>query len=228
VRYWLIDFARDDPTSSEIRTRIFAALQRAGMIVSIPAQRVFMTLEGRSRKERKRNEELERRVVALSRVHLLEPLNDAERHELAAALGVAPFCKGEIITRQGTVAHHLYIITRGEAEVCVAVGSAPAKRVAGLHAGDVFGEIGLLLGDPRHATVTALTDVLCYRLDKAAFEDILHSRPEIADGISHLLAERKTELDAVAEGLNEEAKRQRMTHASSDMLHRIRQFFTLS
>ena len=66
----------------------------------------------------------------------------------------------------------------------------------------MFGEIGLLLGEPRHATVTALTDVLCYRLDKAAFEDILHRRPEIANDISHLLAEERkgAELDAAAEG----------------------------
>lgn len=228
VRYWLIDFSRDDPTSSEIRTRIFVALQRAGMSVSIPAQSVFMTLDSHSRKDRKHHEEVEKRVSALNGVKLLQPLNDDERHQLAGQLGVAPFRNGEIITRQGNVAHHLYIMTRGDASVSVSVDGAPPKQIATLHAGDVFGEMGLMTGEPRHATITAVTDVLCYRLDKPALEDILRRRPEMAEAISHLLAERKVQLDAITEGLNEEAVRLRMTHTHVDLLDRIRQFFTLT
>ena len=68
VRYWLVDFARDDPTSSEVRTRVYVALQRAGATLSIPAQSVFMTLESRSRSERKRQEERVRRTAVLKRV----------------------------------------------------------------------------------------------------------------------------------------------------------------
>ena len=67
----------------------------------------------------------------------------------------------------------------------------------------------------------------CYRLDKEAFNDILRRRPEIAEDISHILARRRVELEAVREGLNEEAKRQRMRRAQGDLLHRIRSFFTL-
>ena len=58
--------------------------------------------------------------------------------------------------------------------------SGQSRQVAKLHANDVFGEMGMLTGEPRTATVTALTDTVCYRLDKQAFNDTLHRRPEIA------------------------------------------------
>jgi CRP-like cAMP-binding protein len=131
------------------------------------------------------------------------------------------------MTRQGAVAHWLYIITKGEGEVSVAVEGDLSRKVATLRVGDFFGEMGLMTGEPRLATVTALSDTECYRLDKKGFEEILKGRPEIAEDISHVLARRRVELEAVREGLNEEAKLRRMSHAQGDILRRIRDFFTL-
>jgi small-conductance mechanosensitive channel/CRP-like cAMP-binding protein len=228
VRYWLVDLHRDDPTSSEVRTRIFVALQRARINLSIPAQSVFMTMESRARRVRKQQEENNRRAEMLERVSILAPLTDAERLELAGQLSTAPFRRGETITRQGNEAHYLYIIAKGDAEVRVGADGAEARVVAKLGAGQVFGEMGLMTGEPRSATVVALTDSVCYRLDKRAFSEILQRRPEIAEAISHLLAKRKTELDALAQGLDADAMRRRTASTQSDLLERIRRFFTLS
>ncbi len=85
----------------------------------------------------------------------------------------------------------------------------------------------MMTGEPRTATVIALSDVVCYRVDKEAFHDIMESRPEIAEDISKVLARRRVELDAVREDLNEEAKRARMRQHQGDLLHRIRNFFKL-
>lgn len=132
------------------------------------------------------------------------------------------------MTRQGAEAHWLYLITQGEAEVRVSVdGSGASERVATLSAGDFFGEMGLMTGEPRSATVVALTDVDCYRLDKETFQQTLQSRPEIAKDISSILARRRVELEAAREGLSEESMRQRMRHHQNDLLKRIQNFFTL-
>ena len=228
ARYWLTDLALTDPTDSIIRGRIYYALRRAGIPLSIPAQSIFITEEDESRRERKRGEEIQERVEALQNVDLFNTLTGEERRELAAQMVEAPFVRGEAMTRQGAQAHWLYIITKGSAEVRVAVdGDKLIKKVATLGDGDFFGEMGLMTGEPRTATVVAETDVLCYRLDKEAFNDILRRRPEIAEDISHILARRRVELEAVREGLNEEAKRQRLQHAQGDLLKRIRSFFTL-
>jgi small-conductance mechanosensitive channel/CRP-like cAMP-binding protein len=228
ARYWLTDLALTDPTDSIVRGRIYFALRRADIPLSIPAQSLFITEESESREARKHKEEVEQRVEALQSVELFHTLTDDERRALAARLMEAPFARGEAIMQQGAQAHRLYIMKKGEAEVRIAVdGDKLTKKVATLRDGDFFGEMGLMTGEPRTATVVAVEDVECYRLDKEDFHDILNRRPEIAEDISHVLARRRVELEAVREGLNEEAKRQRMRRAQGDLLHRIRSFFTL-
>lgn len=227
VRYWLTDLAVDDPTNSIVRTRIYFALRRADIPLSIPAHSIFVTEEDQTRTERKRLEEIEERVAALKRVELFKSLTEEERRSLAGKLRVAPFTRGEAITRQGAEAHWLYLITRGDAEVRISVDGNLSERVATLHEGGFFGEMGMMTGEPRSATVIALTDVECYRLDKGAFNEILKHRPEIAEDISEQLARRKVELDAAREGLDEEAMQVRMRSHQGDLLNRIKRFFTL-
>jgi small-conductance mechanosensitive channel/CRP-like cAMP-binding protein len=227
VRYWLTDLAVDDPTNSIVRTRIYFALRRADIPLSIPAHSLFVTEEDQSRLERKRTEEIDERVAALKRVDLFQSLTDEERHSLASRLRVAPFVRGEAMTRQGAKAHWLYLITRGDADVRVSVDGHLSEQIATLHEGDFFGEMGMMTGDPRSATVIALTDVECYRVDKEAFNHILKQRPEIAEDISEQLARRRVGLDAAREGLNEEAMQARLRYHQGDLLQRIRRFFTL-
>jgi small-conductance mechanosensitive channel/CRP-like cAMP-binding protein len=226
VRYWLTDLAVDDPTNSVVRTRIYFALRRAGIPPSIPAHSIFVT-EQEARRKQKSEAAIVERTEALKRVELFQSLNDEERHELARRLREAPFVRGEAMTRQGAEAHWLYIITRGDAEVRVSVGGNLTEDLATLHAGDFFGEMGMMTGAPRSATVIALSDVECYRVDKDAFHDILRARPEIAEDISTVLARRRVELDAARENLTEEALRARMQEHRGDVLHRIRDFFRL-
>jgi small-conductance mechanosensitive channel/CRP-like cAMP-binding protein len=227
VRYWLTDLAVDDPTNSVVRTRIYFALRRAQIPLSIPAHSLFVTEEDESRNERKHAEEIEKRVKALASVKLFQTLTDEERRSLAGRLSVAPFVRGEAITRQGAVAHWLYLITRGDVEVRVSIGDNLSERIATLHQGGFFGEMSMMTGEPRSATVIALTDVVCYRLDKEAFNDIIKHRPEIAEDMSEQLARRRVELEAAREGLNDEAMQARMNYHKGDLLQRIRRFFTL-
>jgi small-conductance mechanosensitive channel/CRP-like cAMP-binding protein len=227
ARYWLTDMALPDPTDSVVRARIYFALRRAGVPLSIPAQKRYVVKDSETRREREREQEVERRVEALRHIELFRALTEDEQYWLAARLRVAPFVHGEAITRQGAEAHWLYILTKGEAEVRVTV-DGESQKVATLRDGDFFGEMGMMTGEPRASSVVALTDVECYRLDKEGFNDILHRRPEVAEDISHILARRRAELDAIREGLSEEAMRQRMQGAQGALLARIRKFFKLA
>ncbi|MCC7350515.1 MAG: mechanosensitive ion channel family protein [Phycisphaerales bacterium] len=227
VRYWLVDLSRDDPTSSAVRGRIYAALGRIGIRPSIPAQSVFLTSENQQRRERKEKRELQKRLDALSAVELFSPLTEAERLELAGRLRAVPFTRGEAIVRQGDAGDQLYIIASGEAEVQVAVAGSPARVVAQLREGNFVGEMALLTGEPRSATVVALGEVHCYALDHDGFTNILKQRPAIAADISALLARRRVELAGVREQLTEEARHGRVHETQRDLLGRIRSFFDL-
>ena len=227
VRYWLTDLAVDDPTDSVIRQRIYFALKRAGIALSIPAQAIFATVDDPARRAGKTQQEHDQRLRALSKVDFFHHFSDEDKAHLADGLIVAPFAKNETITKQGAEAHWLYIMTSGEASVHVAVDGGD-REVARLKAGSFFGEMSLMTGAPRSATVLAVTDVECYKLDKQAFQDIIRRRPEIADEIADILSKRRVELEAVKEGLSEEQKRKRLESAKTALVDSIRVFFGLA
>jgi small-conductance mechanosensitive channel/CRP-like cAMP-binding protein len=227
VRYWLTDLAADDVADSVVRARIFFALRRASIPLSIPAHAIFVTEDSVARKSEKEAREQERRLHALGQLEMFDAIGEETRVRLAERLRYAPFARGEAMTRQGTEGHWLYMIIEGEVSVRIAKDGIE-REVARLRAGNFFGEMSLLTGAPRSATVVALTDVECYRLDKAAFEDILRARPEIAEGVAAILAKRRTGLIAVQDDLDATSRERRIVEERVDILHKIRDFFGIA
>lgn len=223
IRYWLRDPWHADATDSTVRIHALAALARNGMKLGAPYQEEFWIRDDEQQRTALQAADHERRVRALAEVDLFAPLSESERAALAPHLRYAPFVAGDVMTRQGATAHWLYLIVSGTADVSV---ESPAGRGAlgSLVAGDIFGEMGMLTGAPRSATVTARTDTICYRLDKAGFESVIHARPDIAEAISRVLVERRAGLEgrlAAAHALD---------HAPphDDILEGVRRFFGLA
>jgi small-conductance mechanosensitive channel/CRP-like cAMP-binding protein len=227
VRYWLTDLARDDPTSSLVRTRIHAALRRAGIPLARPASTMFVQLENEESEHKRLERHQERRVSAVRQMDLFRSLTDEEVQTLARRLHYSPFVAGETITKQGAVAHWLYVIASGQAEVRAKVEGV-SRTVAVIEAPGYFGEMGLMTGEPRAADVVARSDLECFRVDKEAFEKIILARPEMAGTISETIAKRRVELIATREGLDAEAKAAREAAERTRILGSIQAFFGLA
>ncbi|HEY5957272.1 MAG TPA: mechanosensitive ion channel family protein [Polyangiaceae bacterium] len=226
VRYWLIDIATDDPTDSTVRTRVVNALKRINIPLSIPAKALFVTTDTTERRVEKQKRSLEDRVACLRRVSLFNGLSVDEATRLARGLNTIPFAPGEVLTRQGADAHWLYIVISGR--VSVRVHNEDMEReVARLGEGQFFGEMGLLTGEVRTATVVALDEVECYRLGKDEFRELVQARPEIAEEVAAELARRRTELMAARDNLDAEARREHERQTANDLLRRMRSFFRL-
>jgi len=192
-RYWIDDFQADDRFDSEVRSLIWYALHRAGMEIPFPSLNVNMTEMNEDRLQRKLDEDYARRVDALSRVDVFRALDAEKIDRLARRLRLAIFGPGEVILRQGDPGDSLYVIQSGKVGVRVDVPGAP-REVATLEAGQFFGEMSLMTGESRAATVVAKTDVECYIVDKDAFQRILEEKPELAGVISEILTRRKVPL----------------------------------
>ena len=104
---------------------------------------------------------------------------------------------------------------------------ASAREVARLAAPAVFGEMSLLTGAPRAATVTAVTDVECFRLDSSAFQRVVARRPELAAHFAEMLATRSAGLQAAREGLDAETAQRGRDVTERDLIQRIRTFLRL-
>ena len=224
VRYWLTDIGPDDPTDSSVRACVYFALQRAGMSLALPAHALFVTEETSDRKAMKSARRLERCRTLLAKLDLFRMLSEEERDALARQLRYAPFSKGEVITRQGATANWLYLMEDGTASVRVTEGSHD-REVATLDGPTVFGEMSLLTGEPRSATVIAQGEVECFRLDKGAVQQLLDARPEWAIQVAQVLAARTTELKSAREGLD--SVRSNAAQDAGYLVQRIRSFFSM-
>lgn len=228
ARFFLKDLSAPGTTDSEVRTRVYYALSRKGIKLSVPQRSIVVHQSDEEVKDASRERDTRRRLAALEGCDIFRALTGEERGVLADRLVAAPFSAGETLTRQGAEAHWLYIFVEGEAEVHVGGAEGSLRRsVARLRAGDFMGEMSLLTGEPRSATVVAVGEVLCYRLDREGFADILRRRPEIAAEISQVLARRRAELEAAKGELSGEVRDQRAERLSSDLLGRIRGIFGL-
>ena len=230
ARYWIKDLAPDDPTNSRVRARIYTALKRAGIPLAVPAQTVLAELHDETRNQQHAAREAEARLAAIKTVKLFSTFKEDELRTLAAGMSRVIYTNGERITHQGAVAHWLYVMTAGKAEIRITDPGGPEHMpaiVAQIQAPDFFGEMGLMTGEPRTADVIAQGDVECFRLGKDAFHRVLLGRPEIVDGLSEKLATRRVELVAVREGLDEAAKQARHARERDRIVGAIKSFFGL-
>ncbi|MBU1776093.1 MAG: cyclic nucleotide-binding domain-containing protein, partial [Gammaproteobacteria bacterium] len=228
LRYWLTDLTPDDPTDAMLRWHIMTALQRAGIKLAMEERNIHITKENEKYEEGVRQREIALRIKTLRKVELFSQLTDVELRELADRLRYVPFAKGNIIARQGDVkSYWLYVIITGDAEVYVDTPSGRRRTVRTLGRGDFFGEMGLLTGAPRSASVIAKTDVECYRIDKEAVEELLRARPGIAEEVLHILVARKAELDAVLQNLDATGSYPDLSSQGSEILATIKRFFSL-
>jgi small-conductance mechanosensitive channel/CRP-like cAMP-binding protein len=198
IRYWLDDFQQDDPLDAEARSLIWYAMHRAGMEIPFPSRNIHVTEMNEDRAQRKLDEDYARRVDALSRVDVFRALDAEKIDRLARRLRLVPFGPGEVILRQGEPGDSLYVVRSGEVAVRLALHGVQ-RDVATLSAGQFFGEMSLMTGESRSATIVARTDVQCYVVSKDAFQEILDSKPELAATISEILSHRQVALGESAE-----------------------------
>ena len=208
-----------------MRANIFAALQRAGISLAVPRYDLRTTKTGERFTESMRAQEMARRLAVATPIELVRHLTVDELNTFCERLDYVPFARGEVITQQGTIADWLYILASGEAQVLVDVPGQQPRVVSTLAAGSIFGEMGLMTGDPRAATVIAKSDIECYRLDKQSFQDIIETRPAIAEEIALVLAKRRAELDTAQQEVSNAETR--ISPRADDILLRIQHFFGL-
>lgn len=227
MRYWLTDLTPDDPTDAMIRWHLMTALQRADITMALGETTVHLVKENLKHEDKLHQREIERRRRMLKQAELFSQMTDEELTELAERLRFSRFARGEIISHEGATAHWLYIVASGEAEVYLERPDGGRRVIRTLNQGSFFGEMGLMTGAPRTASVVAQTDVECYRLDKERFEEILRARPAIAEGMSQVLATRRAELDSALRDINTHNENNDVQRSSNEILATIKRFFGL-
>jgi len=134
-------------------------------------------------------------VGSLQRAGLFADMDRRQSEQIARILKEHPFAKGETIIHEGTGGAAFFVIVSGEAAV-----SSKGAEIAKLGPGDHFGEIALIDGGPRSATVTATTDMVCYGLTFWEFRPLVERNGTIAWKLLQALAKRLREAQGAKTG----------------------------
>jgi len=140
---------------------------------------------------------------------------------------VVHFGKDEKLIRQGDTGESMFILVEGQANV-VFERNGSSKFIASLGPGDCFGEMSLLTGERRSATVMATSDCEVVEIARPILAKSLKQNPELLNELSQLLAKRQMENDGVlAAQMSETGLKAREIRYAASFLDKLRSFFEL-
>ncbi len=223
IRFWHENFSNEPKIKSEMNIRIWYALKRHNIVIPFPIRDIHHAHAERAHQAARRESRCNDTARMFEKVPVLSPLSPEERAKLAHQVNIEPFGEGEIIVRQNEAGDSLYIIAKGSCEVLLESDSRQSKQVAVLKKGDFFGEMSLLTGEPRTATVRVIEDTEVIVIQKDIFSEILTANSGISEYLGQVLAERQQQLtthDGDSSALDETTP--------GGFMQRIKSFFGIS
>jgi small-conductance mechanosensitive channel/CRP-like cAMP-binding protein len=227
LRFWTDQFQKWGIVDGEARDRIWYALAREGIPISSPTREIFVHEVNDEMRTRQRATRMAENLEALQAVDFLAAIPRVELEKLARTTQSHLYAEGEQVVRKGDNADEMYIVRTGEVAVLMpgSNGNGTRKEVARLTAGKFFGEMALMTGEPRTADVIATCDSELLVLGHGAFQATLAVHPELAETISRAIAERQAKLEEHAQST--EKRKERVEQRTSQLLGKIRSFFSL-
>jgi len=188
VRFWTDDFSLEEEARAEIRSLIYYELKRRKIEIPWPIQIEYSREEPPTDPPERR----ERFKQSIAAMPVFASLPEDGHRALAMAADEQVFADGEIIVREGDPGGSMFLVCRGK----VAVTIGPDRReVATTEAGGYFGEMSLMTGEPRTATVVARADCTVLEIGAEAFGAYVKSRPDVIDRLAEAAVARRRTLD---------------------------------
>lgn len=168
-------------------TRIWVHLNRAGIAPAIQRQEIHLFKGMKERGE----EAATKPLTLLREIDLFRPFSEEAKLYLSEHMHIHRISAGEIIVRQGDTGNSLFIIIEGVVGVRVLTPEKESIEVARLGAGNFFGEMALLTGEDRTATVIAITDSHLFEITKEDIAPLMEQQTEVTEMVSKVLTQRQ-------------------------------------
>jgi CRP-like cAMP-binding protein len=188
--FWISDYGLEREARDQVRTNLWYTFRRRNIEIPYPIQIQYERVEEPLTTEK----QIAAAAEHLSGVSLFAPLSSEARHGLATSARHHLFAAGEAIVRQGASGDSMFVILAGRVRVLL---EPSGQEVAVTPAGGFFGEMSLLTGEPRTATVRAIEDVMALEITAAVFRELAIAHPSLLDHISMVVSARRIGLDEV-------------------------------
>ena len=224
VKYW-IDCSHVGPGKARHRvlTSVLDHLRHAGITLAYQKQDLYLA---RMPQRQLDDADLADRLLLLSRIDLLDELPRDELETLALHMTRRLFSQGTDIICQDQSGDSMFIVMEGLLRASIVFpGETKSSDVGHIQPGGFFGEMSLLTGAPRTATVTAMTEALVYEVTKPQIEALFERTPDVAETLSRVIAERRLRNDAAYVAATRDEQDQRRADLADQILAGIRHFF---
>ena len=229
IFFWINDASRMERVRTACAERMWYALARAGIEMAYPNRNVIMRSEawdsGPPPGDAEEGRRVARNLGLLRSVPVLALLPPDALERLAAAARDEIYLEGERIIHEGKSGDRMYFVVEGRARVVTGATAGHDLKTVG--PGEFFGERSMLTGSPRAATFVAAGTTRLASIGASDLQPILRERPELAEQLASLAAERKHRLDELTEKAVAEAGKERPHEDRSTLLDEIAGFFHL-
>jgi small-conductance mechanosensitive channel len=196
-RFFIDEFRRRDLITGAVAARLYYEFRRAGLEIPYPVRTVHLHERGDEQARRSLEQRVQRLADRFGAVDFLAPLGPEALLALASRVRTYDYGRGESIVRAGETGSDLFLVERGQVSVTLETGGQP-REIARLGPGDFFGEMSLMTGEARRATVVAVGDVAAVCVDRDSFREVLSRNPRVVEEMSRVLAQRQVALDLEA------------------------------
>lgn len=225
VRYWITEFENLSKIEGVVLSNIWYAFKRHDIEIPFPIRTLHLHTVTEETEQKAQARSLADRLALLREVDFLTSLAPEALTRVAEALQVLLYEADRNIVRQGDEGSSLFLVARGRVGVWVQDAQNEAQLVATLGRGQCFGEMSLLTGARRSATVSALEDSELLMLGKAEFRDILLADPKVVESLSQILSHRQKEREPALARDRDTARPPRELDTASQLLSLIKSFF---
>jgi small-conductance mechanosensitive channel len=215
VKYWPEDYTKYPDTDALIRQRIWYVFSREKIEFAYPTRTVYMA---EKREEATLVEYVNTVSEKLQQIPLFVPLGEEELERLAKASTTRVYAPGEAIVRRGQEGNSMFVIVRGIVKVQIPENDYQ-KTINTLRSNDFFGEMSLLTGQPRTASVIADEETEVIQIKKSALRPLFEANPHLMKAICDIIEERRTLL------VSTQSEEETLGQAEGGVLLSLRKFF---
>lgn len=187
VRFFCPDYAESIPLSAKVWRQIVRNLKYAGFESVIHEEFTLFHLSDTAKQGG------DVAPLLITDVEVFEPFGEAEINELCQHMVRHRLEPQRTVIEQGSAGDSLFIVVEGALKAEIAMDDDKVIEVGRLGPGDFFGEMALLTGEPRGATITTLTPSQIYEVKKEHIEPVIEKYPDIKEDLSRILTRRELE-----------------------------------